>query len=115
MTAETIVRETTTRVVAQISMSLGTRNLSLDNIVLITISLMTLVESAKALSGDQKKSIVASSLKDFAISNLEEPTRTDVCKFIDIVLPGLMDEIISLDKGKTKIAIDTVKECCVML
>jgi len=90
--------------------------LTVSSISSVLIKLMMFVERYKNLKGKDKKMLVLYVLKRI----INESGDSDLISFVDLLLPTLIDNMISLDKGKLKINKSTVikaleKVCIVCL
>ena len=92
---------------------LGDEKISSVNIVLITASLMQVVEKFPGLPGNEKKDLIIQVLKRYTIDKIDdEEEEKSVLLFIDLFLPSVIDTIISVDKKKLVINVISVLKKC---
>ena len=84
---------------------LNGKTINTYNIVSISINLMKFVELYPKLPGRQKKNIVLYVLNKFAIDYLDGEDETVVTTFIDLILPSMIDSVISIDRKELTIGI----------
>lgn len=82
--------------------SLSNNSMSAENIITTTVTLMQISEQFKTLTGPMKKQLVLDVIKD-SIKDNEE-----LVYLVDMILPSLIDTIISVDKKELRIK---VKKC----
>jgi len=98
-----------------ISQTIHSGSLSIENLILITGNIMTMVEQIPNLSGPEKKDLVLSVLNQL-IADVPDPQIRVELQLADKILPYVIDIVVAASKGQLGLniqqAVQTVKSGC---
>lgn len=83
-----------------------------SNIFNITFVMMQQIESVKMLTGQQKKLVVLNVLQRYTNEHFSGQHAQDLTFVINVILPGVIDTVVSIDKNE--LSIHTLKKSCCM-
>lgn len=86
--------------------------ISVETIVLLSTSLMQIVEKYPSLPGNQKKALVIHLLRRAVNEHVPLEKRSTVVLFINTFLPSVIDTIVSVDRKDISVAIKKGFKSC---
>lgn len=95
-----------------LSSLVGDEKITTDNIVSIATNLMQIVDTYPELKGVEKKSMIMHVLKRFVRDRLDGDVENTVIMFIDLLLPSVIDTIVSVDKKEIVVKIHKSLKSC---
>lgn len=94
------------------TLSKGDSPIRKEDITTIVINLMQLVEKYPDLTGEQKKNLVIYVVKNFIKYKTNKKEHEVLLTFVDIFLPTLIDNLVSVDKKEIVIKLKKTFNSC---
>ncbi len=109
------VRPSFDKLYDRVETMIGTREVTVSNVVMIATSIMSILQRYPSLTGPEKKQLVIDILTKFVTGSkiIPDDSKQIVISMIQLILPTVIDIVASVAKGSMSKLFKSARKCCV--